>query len=199
MKVRSNRTLIALAVAIFFAVIQSSEQTTYSCDTNAACGCSASSATVSRIVGGESVDIQDWSWAVYLSIANTYLCGGSILSSSWIITAAHCASISSASQITVYAGSTVRGSGGQSARASDVIVHPNYNSRTFVNDIALIRLHPPLDMTQSNLKPICLNLNGANLSATSEWPPANTTVSFAMILCMFKFSFFRSSQLDGAD
>lgn len=177
MKLRSSRGMIVLTTAIFLSLIQSSQQTNYSCDTSATCGCSTSSATVSRIVGGESADIQSWSWAVYMSIANTYLCGGSILSSSWIITAAHCVDGFTASQITVYAGSSIRGSNAQSRQASYLIQHPNYDQRTFVNDIALIQLNPPLNMTEFNLKPICLKFPSGNESATSEWPPANTTVS----------------------
>ena len=177
MKLRSSRTMIVFTIAVFLSLIQSSQQTNYSCDTSATCGCSTSSATVSRIVGGESADIQSWSWAVYMSIADTYLCGGSILSSSWIITAAHCVEGFTASQITVYAGSSIRGSNAQSRQASLLIKHPNYDTNTFVNDIALIQLNPPLDFAEFNLKPICLKFPSADASATSEWPPASTTVS----------------------
>ena len=177
MKLRSSRRMIVLTIAVFLSLIQSSHQTNYSCDTSATCGCSTSSATVSRIVGGESADIQSWSWAVYMSIANRYLCGGSILSSSWIITAAHCVEGFTASQITVYAGSTIRGSNSQSRQGSLLIKHPNYDGTTFVNDIALIQLNPPLNLAEFNLKPICLKSPSATAPVTSEWPPANTTVS----------------------
>ena len=45
----------------------------------------------SRIVGGEESDKNEWPWLVVVRVAGRRLdCGGSLLNSRWVITAAHC-------------------------------------------------------------------------------------------------------------
>ncbi len=158
-------------------VIRPSYQTVYSCDTNATCGCSTNPVSITRIVGGQAAGTATWGWIVSISIANSYLCGGSIISSSWIITAAHCVNGYSASQITIYAGSIIRWTGTQTRVASKVIVHPSYNSKTYVNDIALLQLASPLTMSDPNISSICIPSVSSAILSAGEWPPAGTTVS----------------------
>ena len=168
--------------ALLLATITSSYAYTYSCNVSAACGCSLNPASLSRIVGGESAGTSTWSWTVSISIGGVSLCGGAILSNSWIITAAHCLSETVASSVTIYAGSNTRFSG-QSRKASRVIVHPDYDSRTKVNDIALIQLSTPLNMTNA-VKTVCMpSVSSASLSA-GEWPPANLYVCYYIILLL---------------
>ena len=105
------------------------------------------------------------------------LCDGSILSSSWILTAAHCLKQVKASDITVHTGSNDVWSIPQIKTASYFVRHPNYNPRAYTSDIALIKLASPLDMKGSNLRTICLpNVDSASLANLSEWPEPNTTV-----------------------
>ncbi|CAF4136318.1 unnamed protein product [Rotaria sp. Silwood2] len=131
---------------------------------------------LTKIVGGESAGTATWGWTVSISIADRYLCGGSILSSSWIITAAHCVKDAIASEITIYAGSNFRWVGSESRVVLNVHIHPNYSSVGYVNDIALLRLTSPLTMNDPNLSTICLNFVNSTVLMTEEWPPANTTV-----------------------
>ena len=136
-----------LSIMLLLDILQPSYQYTYPCNSSVACGCSSNPASVTRIVGGESAGSSTWGWAVSISISGTSLCGGAILSSLWIISAAHCLSGVSASQVTIYAGSNTRYSG-QSRVASAITVHPSYVSSTKVNDIALIRLSTALTMNK---------------------------------------------------
>ena len=180
-------TTLSTITAIFstlllFASSQSSQKYTYSCNASAACGCSSSPAFVTRIVGGESALTNTWNWAVSISINSISLCGGVILSSSWIVTAAHCMINESISGVIVYAGSNTRFSG-QARIASSIIIHPSYSSTTHRNDIALIQLSTPLTMT-SAVKTICMpSVSSASLSA-GEWPPANLYVCYYIILLL---------------
>jgi len=176
-RIAQSGDLLRLLVIILLTVVRSSHQTVYSCNASVSCGCSRNSAVLNRIVGGETASVAAWTWAVSLNIANTYLCGGSIISSSWVITAAHCVNGYRASSITVYAGSNLRWSGTQSRVASQVVVHPDYNTDTYVNDIALLKLATPLIMTDPYVSSICLPSVSSSILSSGEWPPAGTTVS----------------------
>ncbi|CAF1292599.1 unnamed protein product [Adineta steineri] len=177
MKITHNGDLSQTLLVILFNLIRTSYQTaTYSCNTTVSCGCSTNSAVLSRIVGGEAASPATWSWTVSLNIANIYLCGGSLISASWVITAAHCVNGQTASSITIYAGSNSRWTGTQSRIVSKIIVHPSYSSITYVNDIALLQLQTPLDMTDPHVSQICLPSVDSTTLSTTEWPAANTTV-----------------------
>ena len=63
----------------------------------------APSSPVPRIVGGSPTTITDVPWQV-LIIVGGKLCGGSIISSTWILTAAHCVNGLGPSQVSVYSG-----------------------------------------------------------------------------------------------
>lgn len=46
--------------------------------------------TLTRIIGGEEVDIKDAPYQVSLQFIGTHICGGSIISELWILTTAYC-------------------------------------------------------------------------------------------------------------
>ncbi|CAF2804034.1 unnamed protein product, partial [Rotaria sp. Silwood2] len=108
MKLTFTSITIIFFTVLLFVIIEPSYQYVYSCNSSEPCGCSSNAASVTRIVGGESAGTSTWGWAVSIFISGTSLCGGAILSSSWIITAAHCVNGIAASQVTVYAGSNTR-------------------------------------------------------------------------------------------
>ena len=174
MQLTSNSTIIIFCAVLLLILPQPSHQYTYSCNSSVSCGCSSIPASITRIVGGESAGTSTWGWAVSISINRNTLCGGAVLSSSWIVTAAHCMAGVSPSQVTVFAGSNTRFSG-QSRIASNVIVHPGYDSNTKVNDIALIQLSSPLSMT-SSVSSICMPSVSSSTLAAGEWPPAGLSV-----------------------
>ena len=166
-----------LLVLVLLMVIRISQQTLYSCDSSVTCGCSSNAAAVNRIAGGEASANGTWGWAVSLSIRGNDRCGGSIISSSWILTAARCVSDVSASQVTVSAGSTKVWMGTQTRDTSRIVVHPGYNSDSNLYDIALLQLATPLVMNDPNVAAICLPSVNLAMLAAGEWPPANTSVS----------------------
>ena len=43
-----------------------------------------------RIIGGEACSIYQWPWQVALIANGEQVCGGSLVTSQWIVTAAHC-------------------------------------------------------------------------------------------------------------
>ncbi len=121
---------------------------------------------MSKIVGGERATKQSWGWIVSLvrHADKTHFCAGSILSSSWILTAAHCVVGLDASEILIHAGSNRLDQINQQRRVATIFSYPSYNANRFGNDIALIRLSAPLDMTDPVLAKICLPLQPGKTS-----------------------------------
>ena len=165
--------------ALTVSVKQASSGTTYSCSPSALCGCSTNSAVLSRIVGGETATGQTWGWAASLrySTSNSHFCGGSIISDSHILTAAHCTQkLQSVALVTVFVGSINLGSSGQQRSVSNIYIHPSYSSSTYINDISILKLSSPLDLDQTGVDLICLPNVSSTILASGEYPAANTNV-----------------------
>ena len=101
----------------------------------------------SRIVGGHEATPGDWPWQV--SIQDTtgfHFCGGSLIHEEWVLTAAHCVDFTSSSDIQVVLGRhDLTSDEGNVYEVAEIIVHPEWNSATLDNDIALLRLAMPAD------------------------------------------------------
>ncbi|KAM9847020.1 transmembrane protease serine 2 [Aulostomus maculatus] len=138
------------------------------------CICCGESAAVpsTRIVGGTEAVNGAWPWQVSLQISGKHLCGGSIISPKWILSAAHCfQKYSKPNMWMVYAGdvSLFNLSFYLGQRVHKIINHENFDKDTNNNDIALLMLENSLTLTRT-VKPVCLPNIGMDLSAGhSAW------------------------------
>uniref|UniRef100_A0A1I8NEJ2 Uncharacterized protein n=1 Tax=Musca domestica TaxID=7370 RepID=A0A1I8NEJ2_MUSDO len=124
-----------------------------------------------RILGGNRASEGQFPHQVLVRSTSGTVCGGSIISEYYILTAAHCVTYGSppikesTGSIIVKAGSTQLARGGQMLRVSKIIVHPDYDDSE--NDIALVKLEKPLKFSET-IKPISL---------AEEDPPEGASVT----------------------
>jgi secreted trypsin-like serine protease len=98
-----------------------------------------------QIVGGTEAPSGMLPWQVGLVLlpSKTLFCGGSIIDSGWVLTAAHCvkqAPYDDPKHVVIFAGSTTLFVGGRGINIQKVIRYPDYNPGTDDNDIALLQL-----------------------------------------------------------
>ena len=115
-----------------------------------------------RIVGGEISYPKIWPYTVAISRDGTFICGGTILSPDWVITAGHCVfGYEEGHFYTVRAGMVRRQSQApweQHRHVVEVFIHPNYDNLYLRHDMALIRLNRPLAVN-SHAQEVCLPAN----------------------------------------
>ncbi|XP_035770019.1 transmembrane protease serine 9-like, partial [Neolamprologus brichardi] len=110
-----------------------------------------------RIVGGQVARVGSWPWQVSLQRSGSHFCGGSLINSQWVLTAAHCFQ-TTPTGLTVNLGrQSLQGSNpnAESRTVTQIINHPNYNSVTFNNDICLLQLSSPVTFN-NYISPVCL-------------------------------------------
>ncbi|XP_050323518.1 trypsin alpha-like [Bactrocera neohumeralis] len=111
-----------------------------------------------RIVGGRQISIGEAPWQASVIQSNTFICGGSVISEYWVLTAAHCVYGNVSKRHAVRAGSNQFKSGGQLRIVNRVLYHGGYNPKTSANDIALLRTSKPFKFN-SNVKAVRLATN----------------------------------------
>ncbi|XP_012527985.1 melanization protease 1 [Monomorium pharaonis] len=139
-----------------------------------------------KVVNGNKTAIFEYPWMALITYQRTgkpnpeYLCGGSIISSRYILTAAHCVTLlpSDVRLIGVRIGEhdiskerdcetdlngreVVCAERYQDLDVDSFYFHPGYTKTKQQNDIALIRVNVTMSFTPQNVKPICLPFGSA--------------------------------------
>lgn len=140
-------------------------------------GCALARSTIDfkRVVGGEDAEKGQFPHQVSMRsrFSDSHFCGGSIISTRFIVTAAHCTQQQNANPQNVYVvvGALHRLSGGIKIVLDKIVAHQHYSHRTIKNDISL--LHTVEDIVYSELvQPIALPTErpGGDLAVTvSGW------------------------------
>uniref|UniRef100_A0AAV2LFL2 Peptidase S1 domain-containing protein n=1 Tax=Knipowitschia caucasica TaxID=637954 RepID=A0AAV2LFL2_KNICA len=125
-----------------------------------------------RIVGGENAVPGSWPWQVSVHLNGAHICGATVISTDWVLTAAHCILSPSASAYTLYFGKQTQSGSNpheETRPVSQIIVHADYNSTTFNNDIALMKLSSSISYSDY-IKPVCLASSSSLFhNSTSCW------------------------------
>ncbi|CAB3379105.1 Hypothetical predicted protein [Cloeon dipterum] len=114
----------------------------------------------SLIFGGHMAQKAGYPWHVYIENEVTgQICGGTLISPTAVLTAAHCIYGSEAEDFIVSVGMydkrKRRAPGVQRREPSRLIVHPKYDSKNFISDVGLMILKTKIQITNT-VRPICL-------------------------------------------
>lgn len=141
----------------------------------AALACSGIASGARTVVGGQTIQIQSAPWAVYVqhvSGGRRFICSGSVVDASHVLTAAHClfddaGTPSAVSSFQVRAGisSALQPLGSdveQDRGVSSVRIHPGYgwSSHATEDDVAVLALASPLDLTTPAVQAVALPAAG---------------------------------------
>ncbi|TMW53533.1 hypothetical protein DOY81_001410 [Sarcophaga bullata] len=117
-----------------------------------------------RVMGGDFARRGEYPYHAAIFLGSSYGCGGSIISETFVLTAAHCVYNRQPSQMYVRVGTIdLRTPVGQTVRAKEFILHPQYNRPTKDLDLALIRLSQPLKLGSATVNKIELSTAPMNL------------------------------------
>ncbi|KAL6448595.1 hypothetical protein ACFW04_000459 [Cataglyphis niger] len=97
-----------------------------------------------HIVGGKDAPIGKFPYQISLRYFNSHSCGGSILNSRTILTAAHCVEWKDKRYLSVHAGTNYLNQTGYVYYVANVTVHEYFDRAKLINDIALIHLASPI-------------------------------------------------------
>ncbi|XP_050356530.1 phenoloxidase-activating enzyme-like [Nymphalis io] len=152
--------------------------------------CGLDSSSGNKIIYGVPTSIDQYPWLAMIEYTREYLCGGSLISSEYVITAAHCLLTTAkksrgAKSVRLGEYNTTNNgpdcievegdgvdctTGAISIPIAETIVHPEYNTEKIVveaNDIALIKLEKMAPYNDF-IRPICLPTSDVTLSPPKQ-------------------------------
>ena len=109
---------------------------------------------LNKIVGGSNAELGEFPYQVsireFADSPLTHICGGSILNENWVLTAAHCCAgfpvlfhvVSGDVKVAINEGTE------EHVDVKKIIRHPDYDGGSVANDICLLELSEPFNMTE---------------------------------------------------
>uniref|UniRef100_A0A1I8ME51 Peptidase S1 domain-containing protein n=1 Tax=Musca domestica TaxID=7370 RepID=A0A1I8ME51_MUSDO len=120
----------------------------------------------SRIIGGQFATAGQFPYQVSLQLKGRHHCGGSIISETFIVTAAHCTIGQNPAAMKVVVGTNdLLAGNGRSVNVAQFIIHPRYNSQSQDFDMSLIKLAEPLQLGTATVDKIEMAAADSNFAA----------------------------------
>jgi len=114
---------------------------------------------LNRIVGGVETLVNQYPWMILLLYKGQFYCGGTLINSRYVLTAAHCVDRFNMNEMTVrifeHDRKSTNESKTQDFQIEYILKHIGYSTINYNNDIALIKLKTPVRF-QGSMRPVCL-------------------------------------------
>lgn len=136
-----------------------------------------------RIVGGYDAELGQFLYQASLKVAETlHLCGATIISQNYVVTAAHCLDSAYPEYVQVLVG-TYNLLGGQAYEVAQFIPHPEYDGFTMVNDIGLVETQTII-VFGLNVQPIAIGsaddvIGAGVIGRATGWGAVNVSSKIA--------------------
>ncbi|XP_060527086.1 trypsin-1-like [Cylas formicarius] len=133
-----------------------------------------------KIVGGTATDIKNHPYQISLQYGKRHICGGTILSTKYALTAAHCTEGLMAASMAIRAGSSTSSSGGQLVKVLTVRQHPKFDSRRVDYDVSVLEVAPQFIFSESvrSLVPANSEPGEGGLVTVTGWGTTKETSDF---------------------
>uniref|UniRef100_A0A2K5CB28 Transmembrane serine protease 11B n=1 Tax=Aotus nancymaae TaxID=37293 RepID=A0A2K5CB28_AOTNA len=156
--------------------------------TNNCCGRQLANSIITgnKIVNGKSAQAGAWPWQASMPWKGHHYCGASLISSRWLLSAAHCfAKRNNSKDWTVNFG-TVVNKPYMTRKVQNIIFHENYSSPGLHDDIALVQLAEEVSFMKY-IRRICLPEAKMKLSQNDNvvvtgWGTLHMNAAFPVIL-----------------
>ncbi|XP_053663471.1 trypsin-7-like [Anopheles marshallii] len=117
--------------------------------------CTKSEQLTHRIVGGQVANIESYPYQVSVQELKVHICGGSIITSRWILTAGHCIDDTIPRYMKVRVGSSFYSGHGTFHDVKSFLAHPDHIPYSWIMDYALLELKESLVFSNA-VQPITL-------------------------------------------
>lgn len=144
-----------------------------------------------KVVGGSPATPGDWGWQITMNYNGRLMCGGSLLNTEWILSAAHCTDRrTNPSPYTILVGAHNRysmESWAVSRKVSKVINHKSYSSSTMQHDISMLKLASPVTYSKYIVpacvsEPSCDNIYPGQTAYATGWGTTSSGGSTSSVL-----------------
>ncbi|NWT17305.1 PRS55 protease, partial [Vireo altiloquus] len=136
---------------------------------------------------GTDVEPGESPWHVSIRSHGKHICGGTVISALWILTAAHCFAAELPADLTVAVGGVDLSLPWEEYNPDSLILHEEFNSTSLQNDIALILLSHPIEFSEEKI-PVCLPFMWDTGTWQHCWAAGWENTSAALLILPFSFA-----------